>query len=128
MFAYSLQYFFCQNLKLVVVVVVVIACLHFVLVVTLTRALNPCAFGDVYCGFSGQVLYSKSDISGPRTLQPSSAIFLCSLDVEILIIITKSQRQYKDYQVGQLANYYLANNQNFAKFVISGQINQSQKW
>ena len=56
------------------------------------------------------------------------AIFLCSLDVEILIIITKSQRQYKDYQVGQLANYYLANNQNFAKFVISGQINQSQKW
>ena len=61
MFAYSLQYFFCQNLKLivvvvVVVVVVVIACLHFVLVVTLTRALNPCAFGDVYSGFSGQVL------------------------------------------------------------------------
>ena len=56
------------------------------------------------------------------------AIFLCSLDVEILIIITKSQRQYRDYQVGQLANYYLANNQNFANFVISAQINKSQKW
>ena len=79
MFAYSLQYFFCQNLKLVVVVVVVIACLHFVLVVTLTRALNPCAFGDVYCGFSGQVLYSKSDISGPRTLLPCTSLCYISL-------------------------------------------------
>ena len=53
------------------------------------------------------------------------AIFLCSLDVEILIIITNSQSQYKDYLV---ENCYLANNQNFVKFVISGQINQSQKW